>query len=157
MVAICQAQQNEHDSVTEIAEIWQKLLKTISSNNTIKFKELSGATIKCYDCLENTDKERIAITQLRENDSTWYKHIYEDMIFVPIVDFITEDFDLIFTTEFVKILNTKKAIFLENSSVNFEVLLTTIESSEEFEGMQHVFEFKKIENQWKFIQLSTIP
>jgi len=121
----------------DISQTWQQFLTTISTKDKLAFKKLSDTTINCYECL-----------------------IYEDMIYVPIADFITDDFDLIFTPSLVKILKSKKPIFNRNDidkSIISEVLITGIEPNEEFEGMQYVFAFKMINGVLKFTQLNTIP
>jgi len=144
----------------DISQTWQQFLTTISTKDKLAFKKLSDTTINCYECLENTTEELNAINHMRMNDSTWYERIYEDMIYVPIADFITDDFDLIFTPSLVKILKSKKPIFNRNDidkSIISEVLITGIEPNEEFEGMQYVFAFKMINGVLKFTQLNTIP
>jgi len=162
VITLCNAQQQHEfaNDTKEISETWRQLLSAIESNDRAKFKALSGTTIKCYDCLENTVEEKTATTQMRATDSTWYERIYDDIIYVPIDDFITDDFDLIFTAEFVKILKEKEpkiGSYDIDGISKFEVLITTVEPSEEFEVMQHAFEFKKFDNEFKFVQISTIP
>lgn len=81
-------------SDSEILEAWQQFLSAITTNDKAMLTKLSTSTIKCYDCIENTDKEKKAMNQMRAKDFTWYERIYDDMIYVPILDFIAEDFDL---------------------------------------------------------------
>ncbi|CAN0590950.1 unnamed protein product, partial [Ectocarpus sp. 12 AP-2014] len=159
----CKGQQNQVESTTEqkeISEVWEQLVATISDKNTVRFKELSGPTINCYDCLENTPKKKTEMYQLRQNDPNWYDRIYDVLIYVPIAEFISEDFDLIFTSEFVEILKVKKCRIVTyplDEVLKYEVLVTTLEPSENYEGMQHAFEFEKYGGVWKFVRMSTIP
>lgn len=142
----------------EETKVWQTFISAVNKGNKDKFREISASTIKCFDCLENTESEGVALTQMKMDDENWYERIYSEQIFVPIDKFMVQDYDLIFTPAFVKILENKPpSYFLTNNNENLEVVVTTVEPSAEFEGMQHVFHFRKEEGAWKFAELSTIP
>ncbi|WFO17399.1 hypothetical protein M601_006805 [Cellulophaga baltica 4] len=77
------------------------------------FKDLSKSKIRCYPCLENTPEEQAYIAQLHETDTLWYDTIYEDLIYVPVDTFISQDFDLFFNPGFVTLLKRKRNYFLQ--------------------------------------------
>lgn len=134
-------------SKKEITQTWNSFLNSLSTNNKKAFIELSNNQIRCYDCLENTLIEEKELENMRESDSLGYDKIYDSLIYVPINDFVKNDFDLIFNPEFVKILKEKKTTFHKNTIDNveyYEVLVTTTEPTLDHEGGQHSFQFKKV-------------
>ena len=144
----------------EISQTWNNFLNIIESNNGKHFKELSSKKIRCYLCLENTNTEQKEMEILRENDSLWYHKIYDDLIYIPIDSFVKKDFHLIFNPEFVKILKENETIFhkkIIEGIEYYEILVTTTEPTLGHEGRQHNFQFKKINGEWKFNEIGTIP
>lgn len=144
----------------EISQTWDNFLNVIESNNRKDFKELSNEKIKCYLCLENTNTEEKEIRILRENDSLWYNKIYDDLIYIAIDSFVKQDFDLIFNPEFVKILKENETKFHKRFIEGieyYEILVSTTEPILGYEGGQYNFQFKKINGEWKFNEIGTIP
>lgn len=151
--------KNEYDE-NKISKTWNNFLNVLDPNKKKDFKELSDKKIRCYLCLENTITEQNEIAFLRDNDSLWYDKIYDDLIYIPIDNFVENDFDLIFNSVFVKTLKEKKTIFNEriiDGIEYYEVLVTTTEPTLNHEGGQHSFQFKKIDGKWKFNEIETIP
>ncbi|WP_062056300.1 hypothetical protein [Aquimarina longa] len=147
-------------SENEISQTWDDFLKIISSNDKIKFKEISNTSIRCYLCLENTSSEQEELEILRKTDSLWYDKIYDDKIYIPIDSFIANEFDLIFNSEFVAILKTKTTKFHKREIDGieyYEILVTTTDPTITHEGGQHSFQFKKVSKKWKFNDIGTIP
>ena len=135
-------------------------MKIIESNQRKGFKKISSESIRCCLCLENTYTEQREIEILRENDSLWYDKIYEALIYIPIDSFVKKDFDLIFNPEFVKILKENKTIFYKRVIEGieyYEILVTTTEPTLDHEGRQHSFQFIKVNGEWKFNGIGTIP
>src|SRR5690606_1773929 len=145
---------------SEIESTWSGFLVVVEQKDKNGFRNFSGDTIRCYLCLENTEHEQKVLEFLRKNDSAWYDKLYDEKIFIPINKFIEEDFDLIFTDEFVDILKRNETIFSQHEMDTtdvYEVLVTTTETSLTHEGGQHTFQFKKIDETYKLTEISTVP
>ena len=97
----------------EISKTWAAFLNAIESGDKSKFEALSDKTIRCYDCLDNTQAEQDRLNTMRDTDSLWYDKIYEDMVNVPINLFLEQDFDLIFNPEFIKALKEKETTYFK--------------------------------------------
>tara|TARA_R110002051_G_scaffold4043_1_gene21388 strand:+ start:26248 stop:26769 length:522 start_codon:yes stop_codon:yes gene_type:complete len=145
----------------EVSNLWSHFLNTLEKNDKVAFKKASNETIRCYDCLENTPSEVQKMNLLRDTDSLWYDKIYDDLINIPIDQFIKNDFDILFNPQFVKILRDIDISFLEdneNEVKTVHILVTTTPPTAKFEGAQHSFSFTKtIDGLWKLNEISTIP
>jgi hypothetical protein len=145
----------------EVTVMWTSFLSDLEAEDKEAFKNTSAATIRCYDCLENTPSEVQKMNLLRDTDSLWYHKIYDDLINIPIDQFIENDFDILFNPQFVKILRDNDISFLEdkeNEVTTVHILVTTTPPTAEFEGAQHSFSFTKtIDGVWKLNEISTIP
>ncbi|WP_108866284.1 hypothetical protein [Aquimarina aquimarini] len=144
----------------DITQVWKKFLNIIAIQDKSGFKTLSNQSIRCYLCLENTIIEQEELNKKRETDSDWYTTLYTKDIYIPIDDFIENDYDLIFNEEFVQILKERKAVFYKREIegiAHYEVLVTTTAPVFNHEGGQHSFQFKKIKGEWKFNEIGTIP
>lgn len=147
---------------SEIESTWSGFLDVVEQKDKNGFRNFSGDTIRCYLCLENTEHEQKVLEFLRENDSAWYDKLYDEKIFIPINKFLEEDFDLIFTDEFVDILKKSETIYsqreIDTADVYvYEVLVTTTEPTLTHEGGQHTFQFRKINETYKLTEISTVP
>ncbi|WP_282133055.1 hypothetical protein [Cellulophaga baltica] len=164
IVLLCMAAGNERSAYTpqdiEIKKTWNSFLKAIEKKERRSFKDLSKSIIRCYPCLENTPEEQAYIAQLHETDTLWYDTIYEDLIYVPVDTFISQDFDLFFNPGFVTLLKERETTFykqdLEGVSY-WEILVTTTEPTFFHEGGQHHFRFEKCADGWKLNEIGTIP
>ncbi len=143
-----------------IEKTWVEFLTIVQEKDKTAFKEISSDRIRCYLCLENTLAEQKELESKRESDPNWYDQLYDKDIYIPIDRFVKEDFDLIFSSEFVSILKEKKTIFYKREDRKtevYEVLVTTTEPSAEHEGGQHNFQFIKKKGGWKLSEIGTIP
>lgn len=154
-------QQEKRASGDDVSVIWASFLSDLTTEDKEAFKNTSGETIRCYDCLEKTPSEAQQMNLLRENDSLWYSKIYEDLIYIPIDSFIANDYDILFNPKFVKILQENETIISseETKGVTYaHILVTTTLPTAFFEGAQHIFSFVKNEDDvWKLNEIGTIP
>ena len=166
LITICISSCKKEEKSDEIQLRWQGFLDVLKQKNVTEFKEYASDTIRCYMCIENTEHERKVIEYLRDNDSTWYDKIYDEKIYLPINKFIEEDFDLIFTEDFVELLKNSETIFskrefdeygVATSNGGYEILVTTTKPTLGHEGGQHDFSFKKINGKYILSEISTIP
>lgn len=154
-------QQEKRASGDEVPVMWASFLSDLAAEDKEAFKKASAETIRCYDCLENTQSEVQHMNLLRENDSLWYSKIYEDLIYIPIDSFIANDYDILFNPKFVNILQENETIISseETNGVTYaHILVTTTLPTAFFEGAQHIFSFVKNEDDvWKLNEIGTIP
>jgi len=148
--------QTNRDTDKEITEVWENFLKAIELKNKNEFRKLSSDKIDCYVCPDNTPQENEELEKLREGNNNWLE-IYNSKIHLSIGTFLQQDFNLIFNNDFVTILKTKKTIFSKAGTNVYQVLVTTTEPTNEHEGGQHNFKFKKENGIYKFCEIGTIP
>lgn len=170
--------QNNADNDTILKAAWTTFSKAILDKDLKTFKAMTAECINCYWCVTNTAKEDTLFEAYRAaNEKTWYDKLNTEFCFIPIDNFISGDYDLIFTDNIKsRILDTSKLYFADNKH-NFklydkpciigknkvkdldckEVLLTTIDSTPKLEGAQFAFAFVKIKGRYKFCGFSTIP
>lgn len=166
-MTICFFSCKKEEKPDEIQLKWEEFLNVVEQKNIPEFKKLVNDMIRCYMCLENTEHERNVLKYLRDNDSTWYNKIYDEKIYLPINKFIEEDFDLIFTEDFVELLKNSETIFskrefdedgLAADNDDYEILVTTSKPNIlGEEGGQHDFSFKKNNGIYVLFEISTIP
>lgn len=153
-------EQDKHSEEEAIQKTWHSFLAVVESGNKEKFQEVAASKIKCYECLENTPKEQRELEELRENDSLWYDTLNEELIYIPSDSFIKNDLRRLFNPAFLALLKNNKTLYhkrTEDEMEVYEILVTTIEPTDEQEGMQHSFQFQKINDTWKFTEVSSIP
>lgn len=157
---VCAQQKTEDVSLKEMKQVWATFLSTLKTKDTVKFKQLSALKIRCYNCLENTLEEQKKLAYSRDNEEDWYTKIYEQDIYIPITKFLAEDYNLIFTHNFIGLLVESETIYVNHAieGVNYiEVLVTTTKPTKFHEGGQHTFRFVKQNKIWILDNLSTIP
>jgi hypothetical protein len=145
---------------TEIKKTWNSFLNAVEKKDRRAFNVLSNIKIRCYPCLENTKEEQDYIAHLQETDTLWYDKIYNDLIFIPIDSFMTQDFDLFFNPDFVTLLKERETTFYKNDEDGifyWEILVTTTAPTLFHEGGQHHFRFEKCDEKWKLNEIGTIP
>lgn len=151
---------NDQPENAEIEKTWHQFLEVVESGNKEKFLDFAASEIRCYECLENTPTEQRQLESLSEKDSLWYDKLYDDLIYIPADSFVKKDLNRFFTPSFLKILRLNETIYHhlnEDEMEIYEILVTTIEPTDEHEGMQHSFQFQKINGKWKFSEVSSIP
>jgi len=153
--------QEKNASGDDVTVMWTSFLSNLAAEDKEAFKNISGETIRCYDCLENTPSEAQQMNFLRENDSLWYDKIYDDLIYIPIDSFIANDYDILFNPKFINILQENETVISseETNGIKYtHILVTTTPPTAFFEGGQHMFSFEKTtDGDWKFYEISTIP
>ncbi len=140
----------------EIVEVWSNFLKTIEQKNKNEFRKLSSNKIDCYVCPDNTPQEYEELNKLRAENDDWHE-IYNSKTHISIDTFLQQDLNIIFNSDFVTILKTKKTIFSKADTNVYQILVTTTEPTLEHEGGQHNFKFKKENGIYKFCEIGTIP
>ncbi|MEP0214258.1 MAG: hypothetical protein ABJD66_13630 [Cellulophaga sp.] len=153
-------QQPKEVSLKEMKQVWTTFLSALKTKDTVKFKRLSASKIRCYACLENTPEKEKELTTFRDTEEDWYTALYTTKIYIPVDLFIAEDYNLIFTHNFVGLLVESETIYVNHAidGVNYiEVLVTTTKPTKFHEGGQHTFRFVKQNNTWLLDDLSTIP
>ncbi|WBU88283.1 hypothetical protein [Cellulophaga omnivescoria] len=157
---VCAQQKTEDVSLKEMKQVWATFLSTLKTKDTVKFKRLSALKIRCYACLENTPEEEKELTTFRDTEEDWYSALYTTKIYIPVDTFIAEDYNLIFTHNFIGLLVESETIYVNHAidGVNYiEVLVTTTKPTKFHEGGQHTFRFVKQNKIWVLDELSTIP
>lgn len=153
--------QEKKTSSDDVTVMWTSFLSKLAAEDKEAFKNTSGETIRCYDCLENTPSEAQQMNFLRENDSLWYDKIYDDLIYIPIDSFIANEYDILFNPKFINILQENETVISSeetNGIIYTHILVTTTLPTAFFEGGQHMFSFEKTtDGDWKFYEISTIP
>ena len=154
-------QQEKKASGDDVSVMWASFLSDLTTEDKEAFKEASAETIRCFDCLENTPSEVQHMNLLRENDSLWYSKIYDDLIYIPIDSFIANDYDILFNTTFINVLQENETVISSektNGVTYAHILVTTTLPTAFFEGAQHIFSFVKNEDDvWKLNEIGTIP
>lgn len=157
---VCAQQKTENVSLKEMKQVWATFLSTLKTKDTLQFKQLSASKIRCYSCLENTPEEEKELTTFRDTEEDWYSALYTTKIYIPVDIFIAEDYNLIFTHNFIVLLVKSETIYVNHAieAVNYiEVLVTTTKPTKFHEGGQHTFRFVKQNKIWVLDELSTIP
>ncbi len=154
----CTNQENTTQKNTdkEIVEVWGNFLKTVERKDKNGFKKLSSNTIDCTVCPDNTPREYEELNKLRAENDDWHK-IYDSKVHISIDTFLDQDFNSIFTKDFVTILKTKRTVFSKADTNAYQILVTTTEPTLGHEGGQHNFKFKKENGIYKFCEIGTIP
>lgn len=128
----------ESTKKSNVKKTWKTFTKKLADNRTVK--AFVNDTILCYVCL-NSDNS-------------------PDSVFVTQDEFLKYYYNTVFTKELISVLRTKNPKYIariEAENYYCEVLITTIEPDNNFEGLQYDFTFKKIGTEWKLTQISTIP
>jgi hypothetical protein len=154
---------NMNDEFIELGNAWKIFLKAVSSNDIRKIKSLSLEKIRCLACLDNTEEEDKEMTKYMMTEPDWYEKLYKEKIFIPIDTFCKQDYPIIFSKSFIKKLQDSETIYTVdhyNDDIIYEVIITTTQPGKiapGHEGGQHAFQFIKINHDYKFWGIDTIP
>ena len=147
----------------ELADAWKIFLKAVATNDMGIIMRLSVGKIRCLACLDNTEEEDKEMTNYRMTEPDWYEKLYKEIIFIPVDRFCRQDYPIIFTKELIeKIQNSNPAYAVEDFDDEkiYEVIIETTkpgELSPGHEGGQHLFQFIKTKNGYRFWGIDTIP
>ncbi len=122
----------------EMIGTWNQFLEALSKGDTAFLIKKSASEIDCWlwPCTYRPGKE----------------YLYSADKFYEIHS------DYLYSDRFLNILRTGKKYFVAKEGGNdFEVIITTIESNAKHDGLQTAFYFKKIDNEYLFSHISTIP
>lgn len=162
----------------EFQQAWEEFSNVILKQDQATLKSLSSECILCTICIDNTLVEDSIFKKFQEeNPDQWVDKFYDELCYVSIDKFITEDLNIIFDEKVKsRLLDKTKINFVDNNhhSKPFhkkcfigkvktakcefkEVLLTHIDPTPQLEGSQWSFEFVKTNGKHKFCGFSTIP
>lgn len=143
-------------SDVEIVKAWKRFLAVVTKKDKQAFKSMACSKILCYDCVGNSFEEQKRLDSLWQVNRSLREKIQMDSQ-IPVGEFIREDFDNIFTNEFVAKLKTRETYFGQRSDKVYEVLITTLLPTSIHDGGQHDFTFKKRDGVFKLCAITTIP
>lgn len=152
-ITVCSADEKTVD----MKKVWKNFIEVVQKTDCNKFYNISSPKVYCYECLENTPKEKKELRAIKSNDSNWYKKIYTELIFIPKKIFCEEDLKMILSKKFLQTLKTNETIYRKIDDKDFEVLVTTLKTKNAHEGMQYFFRFKKYKDTFLFSSIGTIP
>lgn len=153
----------DNNEYIELVNAWKIFLKAVSTNDIRKIKSLSVEKIRCLACLDNTEEEDKEMGKFMMTEPDWYEKLYKEKIFILINKFCKQDYPIIFSKKFIKELQNSKPTYIVeyfNDEKIYEVLITTTKPDKiapGHEGGQHIFQFIKINNGYKFWGIDTIP
>jgi hypothetical protein len=157
---------------------WTLFAKAILANDTISIKKLSTNCINCSVCVTNTPLEDSLFENFKKNNpENWYEELYEELCYIPIDNFIKNDLLIIFNNKIKpRMLDSSKIAFFDDyhnrnlyqkicisatakidKTKHKEVLLTSVDPNNHFEGAQHAYAFILTNEGYKFCGFSTIP
>jgi hypothetical protein len=163
----------------ELEKSWRIFTNAVLSNNLREIKEISTACIHCTDCPTNTRQEDSLFSEYqKKNPNTWYDKLYSQFSYIPIDEFLTNDYPSVFDSvvksrfynqsaiRFYDVNEINMHLYSKNCIVNSstikestitEIFVKTIDWSEETEGMSKVFSFLKTKDGYKFCGYWTLP
>ena len=153
----------DHDETGELAKTWNIFLEAVAANDLKKLRNMSVERIRCLSCLDNTELEEREIEKFKANDPDWYEKLYAEKIYIPVDTFYREDYPLIFTKQFIRILKDRTARYSAESFHGLKiygVIIATLkpgELSPGHEGCLYIFQFVRAEKEYKFWGIDTIP
>jgi hypothetical protein len=170
IVAMAALVQTQQEADSSFYSYWEIFKKALSRNAVSEIKNLSLQTINCPACLSATHEKDSLLDKYREDHpKTWYNDLYSRLCFIEINKFLLEDYPLIVDSSLVKRIHQNDKIRFhvqktdsketgkEVPTTIFEVLITSIDPTNELEGMQKVFQFIRVKNKFKFYGYFTIP
>src|SRR5207302_1961059 len=134
--------------------------------------------IFCGDCVTNNPIEDSSFISVEKNNpDLYYDKLYTEFRYIPIEKFIKNDLPLIFNSKIKsRMLDTSKLAFVDNEhnknlyrkicitdtvqidkTKHKEVLLTSVDPNDHYEGAQHAYAFILTNEGYKFCGFSTIP
>lgn len=162
---------NPQDSIA-LSGVWEDFRQAFSEKDLPRLKALSASQIYCSECYDNTQQEKERNEQLMQTGK-WEKFM-EQAYYVPLTKFLQEDVAVvseytgsrvknqpyqIYNDEANKTLFTKKLKKkqLSNPVHCYSVIISFIEPSKEFDGLQTVFTFVKTKKGFLFCGYGTVP
>lgn len=158
------------DSIT-ITNVWQDFRKAFAAKDLHKLNNLSVSQIYCSECYDNTVLEKERNEKLMQTDG-WGDFV-EQAYYVSLKNFLQEDVAIISDYVGKEIISpfqihkegANALLFVQNLKKKelsyplqcYSIIVTLVEPSPEFEGLQAVFTFINTKKGFRFCGYGTVP